>query len=420
MTRRRVGARFPVALSVVSLFVLAGCGASATGGNSNKHSSSPINLGMAAPLTGSRASVGTGMSQGAQLALGVINGDGGVLGRKVNLSVQDTATDPADAAPAAQKLIQTDNVVAIVGPTAITDAVVLPLAIKAKIPNIMWGGGSAFDKETTPYFFRVSPSDTEQSEAMVVYAHQKGWNKIALAFGNTTADTSLVPGIVATAKALHMTITNQVTIAVGSTSFESEITNLFSKHPQAILSQFDVGSTGVFFGELAQRNLLSTPWVASNLWFTSDFFNSVGKKVASGPIYIAQTGTENGGYQNFLKLYKPKYHQNAPTNGATYLYDAVNVWALGAQEAGTVKAPKVEKGIYAVTHGSNVCDGFVACAKLLKQGKSIHYVGASSSMQFDKYHNVYGPFDILHFNSDGSSSAVTTLTAAQIQTAIGK
>lgn len=79
---------------------------------------------------------------------------------------------------------------------------VLPLAAKANIPMLMWGGGAAFDNETSPYFFRLAPSDTEQADAMMVYAHQKGWDKVALAIGNTTGDTSLVPPLIAAAKKL--------------------------------------------------------------------------------------------------------------------------------------------------------------------------------------------------------------------------
>ncbi len=411
---------FATGIGIVSLAVVAGCGSTST--PTGSHKAGPVTLGLLGPLTGARSSVGQGMVQGAQLALGVINSHGGVLGGHVTLDPQDDAGDPADAVPAAQKEIQSDGVVAIVGPTALTAAVVLPLATKAKIPDIMWGGGAAFDTTgaTNPYFFRVSPSDTEQAEAMMVYAHRKGWNKVALAIGNTTADTSLVPGLLATAKDLHMTITNQVTITIGSTSFESEISNLFSKSPQAIVGQFDIPSAGILFGELKQRNLLSTPWVVSNLWFTNEFVTAVTGPVAAGPIYIANTGTENGGYGPFLSLYTPKYHLNTPTNGATYMYDAVNIWALGAQEAGTTKSPAIEKGILAVSHGSHVCVSYLTCLTLLKAGKSISYDGASSSVNFDKYHNVYGPFDIIHFNSDGSSSTVATLTPSQIQKAIGK
>jgi ABC-type branched-subunit amino acid transport system substrate-binding protein len=299
--------------------------------------------------------------------------------------------------------------------------VVLPLAAKANIPMLMWGGGAVFDNETSPYFFRLAPSDTEMSDAMMVYAHQRGWNKVALAIGNTTGDTSLIPGLTAAAKQLGMTIQKTVTFAVGSTSFRSELSDLFSGHPQAIVGQFDIPSAGVAFGEMKQQNLLSTPWVVSNLWFAQEFFTSVGASAATGPIYIVNPGVENGGYPEFLKLLQSKTGQSQPTNGETYMYDAVNVWALGAQEAGTYSYPKLEQGILKVANGpGTTCTDYVSCLNLLKAGHAIKYVGAASSVSFDSHHNVYGPFDILHYNSNGSVSTPASMTANQITGALSQ
>ena len=46
--------------------------------------------------------------------------------------------------------------------------------------------------------------------------------------------------------------------------------------------------------------------------------------------------------------------------------------------------------------------------------KAIKYLGAASSVTFDGHHNVYGPFDFLHYNSDGNVSTVATMTPKQI------
>jgi neutral amino acid transport system substrate-binding protein len=402
-----------------SLLVLAACGSSSVGGASSS-SGGTINLGLLGPLTGARATVGQGMVTGAQVAVSLINDSGGVNGQKVNLVVQDDAADPGDAVPAAQKEINADNVVAIVGPTSLTDSVVLPLADKAKIPNLMWGGGAAFDNVSDPNFFRMSPSDTEQAYAMAVYAHQKGWDKVALAIGNTSADQSLVPGIQAAAQKLGMTITSQVAIAVGSTSFRSEIQQLYSQQPQAILAQFDIPSTGTMFSELKQQNLLSTPWVASNLWFAAEFPTTVSPAVAAGPVYIANSGTENKGFPAFSTALQKYKNTTQVNNGETYMWDAVTAWALGAQEAGTTDSPAVEKGILKIANGPGTsCYDYAGCLSLLKAGKSINFQGASSSVDFDGHHNVFGPFDIVHYNVDGTSSTLQTLTPQEIQTALG-
>ena len=400
----------------MGLAACASSGGAAGGGSGN----GPITLGEMGPLTGARADLGAAMVDGAKLALQVVNADGGVLGHQVKLDPQDDASDPADAVPAADREINSDHAVAIVGPIVQTAPVVLPLAAKASIPMLMWGGGAAFDHETSPYFFRLAPSDTEMSDAMMVYAHSKGWNTVALAIGNTTGDTSLVPGLTAAARKLGMTIQRTVTIAVGSTSFRSEITNLFAGHPQAIVGQFDIPSAGVLFGELKQQNLLSTPWVVSNLWFAKEFFTSVGSSAATGPVYIANPGVENGGYKDFLALLKQKTGQTQPNNGETYMYDAVNVWALGAQEAGTYAYPKLEQGILKAANGpGTACTTYAKCISLLKAGKPIKYVGAASSVSFDSNHNVYGPFDFLHYNPDGTVSTLARLTPDQITSALG-
>jgi len=399
--------------------LLAACGSGSANSGASGHG--PITLGEMGPLTGARADIGAAMVQGSKLALSVINADGGVLGHQVKLDPQDDASDPADAVPAADKEINTDHVVAIVGPIVQTAPVVLPLAARAKIPDLMWGGGAAFDNETSPYFFRLAPSDTEMSDAMMVYAHKRGFTNIALAIGNTTGDTSLVPGLKAAAAKLGITVQKTVTITVGSTSFRSEISNLFSGHPQAIVGQFDIPSAGVLFGELKQENLLSTPWVVSNLWFAKEFYTSVGPSVASGPIYIANPGVENGGYNNFLTLLKQKTGQSQPTNGETYLYDATNIWALGAKEAGTYTYPALENGILKAANGpGTTCTTYAQCLSLLKSGKPIKYVGAASSVSFDNHHNVYGPFDFLHYNSNGTTSTLATLTPSQILGALGQ
>ena len=414
---RRLRVLTAVTAATVAALLLAACSSSGSSSGSTTTSTGKgaITLGELGPLTGPRADIGAAMVQGAKLALGVINSEGGVLGHHVNLDPQDDVSDPADAVPAVDKEIAVDHAVAIVGPIIQTAPVVLPLAAKANIPDLMYGGGAAFDNETNPYFFRLSPSDTEQADAMMAYAHSKGWNTVALAIGNTTGDTSLVPGLTAEAKKLGMTIQRTVTIAVGSTSFRSEITDLFSGHPQAIVGQFDIPSAGVLFGELKSENLLSTPWVVSNLWFDKEFFTSVGASTATGPIYIANPGAENGGYSNFLALLKQKTGQTQPANGETFLYDAVNIWALGVQEAGTDKYPALEQGILKAADGpGTTCTSYTECLGLLKAGKAIKYMGAASSVTFDDHHNVYGPFDFLHYNSDGSVSTVATMTPQQI------
>jgi branched-chain amino acid transport system substrate-binding protein len=379
----------------------------------------PVTIGLLAPLTGTRADLGRWMDNGAKMAVQAVNAAGGVLGDPLRLVVQDDAADPVDAVPAAETLVNVDHIVAMVGPTSITAGAVLPIIDRANIPMLMFGGGAVFDHETDPHFFRMSPSDTEQADAMVLYAKSRGWDRIALAFGSSSGSQALVPPILAGAKKLGLKITANVVFTSGLSSYSSEIGKVFAGHPQVVLSQFNNTTAATVFSEVRAEGFSSTPWIGSNLWYDISWFKSVGAAVASGPIYITNSSTIGlGGAPYFLQLLKKDYGLTSPPNGATFMYDAVTVWALGADQAGTWKYPAVRRGILAVCCPPGIPVGNYARGySLIKQHKKINYEGAASSVDFNRWDNVFGPFDILHYNRNGIAARLETLSAQQIEKA---
>ena len=79
------------------------------------HAEETIKIGVIQPLTGSVAYNGTTDVNGSKLALDEINAKGGVLGKKVELVIEDGQCRPANSVSAAEKLIQRDKVVALEG-----------------------------------------------------------------------------------------------------------------------------------------------------------------------------------------------------------------------------------------------------------------------------------------------------------------
>jgi len=404
-----------IAAALVASILVAGCGTASGSG-----SASVIGLGLEGPMTGSRADIGKAMTQAAQMAVDIINKNGGVDGHQVKLYVQDDAADPVDALPAVHTLINVDNVSAIVGPISLTESAILPAVDEANIPNMMWGGGSAFDAVTDPHFFRMSPSDTEQAQAMVYYAYKQGWTKIALAFDSSAGSQSLVAPIQASAKQLNMTITNNVSFTPGQSNYNSEVQAIYSGHPQAVLGGMDSDTAGVLFGEIKQQGFNTTPFVATNIFYSSSFFQALGASIASGPLYILNSSPTGGqGATALLADMKQYYGYTTPPNGFEYTYDGVMAWAIGADAAGTTAWPKVEQGILDVTTNpsNTLCTDYASCYSGIKAGKSVKFEGSASSVTFNKFHNVYGPFAVLQFNADGSTKQLATYTAQEIQTA---
>ena len=79
------------------------------------HAAGPIKIGIATDITGAIAFAGNPNWQTAQLVAEQINELGGILGRPVELILEDTASDPGVAVGNVRRLIQQGNVDVVIG-----------------------------------------------------------------------------------------------------------------------------------------------------------------------------------------------------------------------------------------------------------------------------------------------------------------
>jgi branched-chain amino acid transport system substrate-binding protein len=70
----------------------------------------PIKIGVVYPLTGVAAAAGSYQRAGVEIARDKMNSEGGVIGRQIQLFVEDGANDPAQSVSAAEKLVTRDKV----------------------------------------------------------------------------------------------------------------------------------------------------------------------------------------------------------------------------------------------------------------------------------------------------------------------
>lgn len=120
---------------------------------------STIPVGLVQPLTGAFAAAGTDVVNGAKIAADEINAKGGVLGKKLELVIEDSKSNPTEAAAVAEKLIVRDKVPVIMGASASTATLaVMPKLMEYKVPMLVETSSSS--KITTsgnPYIFRIAP-----------------------------------------------------------------------------------------------------------------------------------------------------------------------------------------------------------------------------------------------------------------------
>ena len=126
-----------------------------------------IKIGVSQPLTGPIAAAGNYVVQGAQVAEDQINASGGVLGKKIQLIIEDNKSNPTEAVATVEKLIVKDKVPVLMGAWSSTFTLaVMPKLEEYKVPMVVETSSSG--KITTsgnPYIFRISPTSEMEAKA---------------------------------------------------------------------------------------------------------------------------------------------------------------------------------------------------------------------------------------------------------------
>jgi branched-chain amino acid transport system substrate-binding protein len=125
-----------------------------------------IKIGVNEPLTGAVAASGTYVTNGARIGAEVVNGRGGVLGKKIELVIEDNKSNPKEAVDAAEKLILRDKVPVMIGAWSSTFTLaVMPKLVEYGVPLIVETSSSGkITVSGNPWVFRISP--TSEMEAI--------------------------------------------------------------------------------------------------------------------------------------------------------------------------------------------------------------------------------------------------------------
>jgi branched-chain amino acid transport system substrate-binding protein len=139
----------------------------------------PIKIGVTQPLTGAFAASGNYVAQGAKMAEEAINASGGVLGRKIELVIEDNKSNPTEAVATAEKLISKDKVPVLMGAWSSTlTLAIMPKLMEYEVPMLVETSSSG--KITTsgnPYIFRISPTSEMEAKAFAGMVKRFGIRK---------------------------------------------------------------------------------------------------------------------------------------------------------------------------------------------------------------------------------------------------
>jgi branched-chain amino acid transport system substrate-binding protein len=167
--------------SAVRRHVVVALGASLMCATTCLHAQETIKIGAVYSTSGPGAFLGVPEERGLRMKVEEINKKGGIDGRRVELVVYDTEGNTTKAAQLARRLIESDNVVAILGPSSSGESLqVLPIANEAKVPLIAHAGTEKMTSPVTPWVFNTPPTDRVVAAHLLSVFKKRGIKQVAL------------------------------------------------------------------------------------------------------------------------------------------------------------------------------------------------------------------------------------------------
>ncbi len=198
----------------------------------------PIKVGVIIALSGPAASYGASERRGIEAVVEKVNAEGGVNGRKIEIVVRDSKTNPTEAARLASQMIADDGVIAIVGGTTTSETMAFAdAAMRAKVPMLpMIGGQSVTEPSYAPskWIFRMSVGLATDLTLSMERLVKDGHKRIAL-FNQEDAYGEQAAGIVKElAKKNGVEIVDTVSAGVATTDLTTQATRIRAAKPTAV------------------------------------------------------------------------------------------------------------------------------------------------------------------------------------------
>lgn len=307
-----------------------------------------VKIGLIAPFSGSAASIGRNMREGIIIAVDDLNAAGGVLGNQVELVARDNEFDPAKTSEIARELIDQEGVSLIIGPPGTTSYLAIDDLVRQKKMITMPVVTGPLDEEgINPYTFRIMIPDDIQVNLLVQYAAPR-FSRIAVIAEDNETGQAIAEGVEEELAALGA----EPVATEFFSEDELDLTPIVLKAKQAGAEAVIIGShIGPFAARImaAADSLDYEPQFLGLAGLTSYTFADLAREEAVGTIFVAPpvpvlAGAQSEVQERFYEEYSSRFFPDGTKSesgadkvtGAAYLtYDAVNMWAEAAEQAGS-------------------------------------------------------------------------------------
>ncbi|MDL2274417.1 ABC transporter substrate-binding protein [Oscillospiraceae bacterium OttesenSCG-928-G22] len=309
------------------------------------------------PATGDGAPWGIAEWRAIQILRDEINENGGLLGgRQLEVIQYDNRMDNIESANAARKAIQNDNVCAIVGSNASSNAIALAgVCNDMGVPQVATTATNynvTMDDEDNvrPYTFRATIIDPQQGTMISDYAIDSLGITSAAVLYEIGSDYSvgLKDAFVANCEARGIPVLAVEAYKTGDVDFRSQLTKINQNPPDALFLPALYKEIGLIANQARGLGLEAT-FLGGDSWSSTDLIGLAGASV-EGSYFVMGVNLQDPALDSFKAEYLERYGDEAGAEGGNcfFGYDALLMVVKAIEKAGSDDREKIRDALEAL------------------------------------------------------------------------
>ena len=351
-----------------------------------------VRIGVVQPTTGPVAYDGNIYVNTVKMIVDDMNAKGGVLGKKIELLVEDGACNPAQSVNAAEKLVTRDKVVALLGAFCSTStAAMMEVAKKHKVPHITGISTAAqLTEQGNPYFFRAVATTPMLGNAFggVLPAAVKA-KRFAFLVLNDDWGRSMAASYPKSIENAGGQIVATEFFQQSDLQFLSQITKVKAANPDAIVLAANTQQAAALSKQIRELGV-TVPLIGEGSW-TSDSYLKLAGPSSDGVYGLVEYvyTIKNPINDAFVKEFQAKLKEN-PTKFAGAAHNAIHIMVDAIKRAGAADPEKIRAAL-----------------------EKTDYNGLVGNIKFDDKHQAYGQTVYLAHVKGGVPEVVATAKIAK-------
>ena len=307
-----------------------------------KSTEGPIKVGVIADQTGPLSFVGLANANVARMVIGDLNAKGGLLGRQLELHIEDSATDDAVAAARAAKLVEQDRVDVIFGGiySSTRQAIKGPAVVKGRTLYIypeQYEG-----QESDPLIFCTGPVPAQQVDPFIPWLMKEtGAKKVYLPSADYIWPHVMNQRVREVVTANGGSIVGEEYFPLDHTDYRATVERIAASGAEIVFNTIVPPGVSPFFEQLYESGFAKRGGHLVCTYFDENFLNMVPAAHVEGLYgcldYYQAVGDAFS--RKLLAQYDALYPGNAKFTGGSAcsgLYRGLRLWAAAVMEAGTL------------------------------------------------------------------------------------